>query len=133
VVISETREVLDSEGRADADALVLWQVAARAEVLLEAVASGMPSGPLLKALLGYLRNVVLTRITEEETALVEASRSFRQLSAAGSHYTRGEEPAGYEVSLNDVRRAQAEHLLLRGDIEDLAEAADVGTGFVDAR
>jgi uncharacterized protein (DUF2249 family) len=138
MMTSATLEVLDSEGRADADALVLWQVAARAEALLEALASGTPSQPPLQGLLGYLRNVVLTRITEEETALFEANRAFRHLPAAGSgdafsQQTRRGDPTGYEVSVNDILRAQAEHLLLRGDIEDLAEAAAAGTGIVDAR
>lgn len=125
-------EALDLEARADADALVLWQVTARAEAVLEALAGGMPSQEPLQALLGYLRNVVLTRITEEDTVLLAADRFARQPHGharvdADDHDTHGHEPTGHQVGVNDLQRARQEHLQLRGDIEDLAEAAHVGT------
>ena len=124
MTISTALEVLDPETRADADALVLWQVAARAAALLEALATGKPSQEPLQVLLGYLRNVVLARIAEEDTVLLEADKSRRIPSAP--HGGSDPEPAQQQIDLTHVRRARREHLLIRGDIEDLAQADDAG-------
>jgi uncharacterized protein (DUF2249 family) len=132
VTVSAGLEVLDTEARADADALVLWQVTARAEALLEALICGLPSQEPLHALLGYLRNVVLTRITEEDAELLHADRLAHQPHVHGRvdaerQDTDGHGPRDHQVGVNEVRRARQEHLQLRDDIEDLAEAADRGT------
>ena len=44
----------------------LWQATARAEELLDALATDRPPIQQLNALLGYLREVVLARIAEED-------------------------------------------------------------------
>ena len=112
---SAETQVADQETRADADALVLWQVAARADALLEAVAVNRPHQVALQSLLGYLRNVVLTRIAEEDTVLLQAYRTCTSTWSSTSQH----------IEADDLQRARQEHLLLRMDIEDLAEAADV--------
>lgn len=93
------------DNAADEDAQLLWQAAVRAETLLDDLAAGRSSAPALAALLGYLREVVLTRIAEEEGLLVLASGQ-----AGASH--------------PDIDRVRDEHLLLRDNIDDLAAAAD---------
>jgi hypothetical protein len=126
-------EALDPEARADADALVLWQVAARAAALLEALAAGKPSQEPLQVLLGYLRNVVLARIAEEDTVLLEADESLRIPPAPeGGWDLDPAQQEGHHIDLTDIRRARQEHLLIRGDIEDLAEAHDAGPSGLDA-
>ncbi len=90
---------------ADEDAQLLWQAAVRAETLLDNLAAGRSSAPALAALLGYLREVVLTRIAEEEGLLVVAS------GQAGTSHP-------------GIDRVREEHLLLRNTIDDLAAAAD---------
>jgi hypothetical protein len=89
----------------DLDAQLIWQVSARSEVLLTDLRAGRPAGPALRALVGYLRGVVLTRITDEDRRLV-----------ADAHQSPGL-----------VRALRREHLQLREDVEDLAQALADGT------
>lgn len=88
----------------DEDAQLLWQATARAEALLDDLAADRPSSQELAALLGFLREVVLARIVEEERDVFPALRH-----ADPTH--------------RDIDRLQHEHLLLREDIDDLAAAA----------
>jgi hypothetical protein len=91
---------------ADLDAQLLWQVTARSEELLHELQTGRPVSPTLRALLGYLREVVLTRIADQER---------RALSAPT--------PDGREV----LTMIRADHLQLREDVEELAQALGDGT------
>ncbi len=50
----------------DEDAVLLWQATARAEKFLDDLASGRSTAADLRALLNYLREVVVARIAEEE-------------------------------------------------------------------
>jgi hypothetical protein len=87
------------------DAQLVWQVSARSDALLADVRAGRPAAPALRALLGYLRAVVLTRIADEDRHLV-----------ADAHGTPG-----------PVSGLRAEHLELREDVEELAHALADGT------
>lgn len=88
-----------AEGR---DAVLLEQVAARADLLLRDLAAGRPAKPALRPLLEYLREVVLARICQCDSIV------FPGIVRSGPD--------------RDVERLRHEHLLLREDIEDLAAA-----------
>jgi uncharacterized protein (DUF2249 family) len=90
--------------REDLDAQLIWQVSARSEALLGDVRAGRPAAPALRALLGYLREVVLQRIADEDSRV-----------AARPH----EAPPV-------VAELRSEHLRLREDVEDLAQALGDG-------
>lgn len=92
--------------REDFDAQLVWQVSARCEELLEDVWAGRPAAPALRSLLGYLREVLLTRIADEEQRLISAPTL-----------------EGDSVR-SELRR---DHLQLREDVEDLAQALGDGT------
>ena len=96
----------DSTG-SDEDALLLWQATARAEELLDALATDRPPIQQLNALLGYLREVVLARIAEEDR------QAFPLLRRAAP---------------TSIDRLRQDHLRLRDDVDDLAVAAAAG-GF----
>ena len=85
----------------------LWQATARAEELLDALATDRPPIQQLNALLGYLREVVLARIAEEDR------QAFPLLRRAA--------PAS-------IDRLRQDHLLLCDDVDNLAVAAVAG-GF----
>jgi len=104
--VTDRRTAVDSDIPDNEDAQLLWQATARAEALLDDLAAGRPATPELSALLGYLRDVVLARITEEER---QAFPALRQADPSN--------PA--------IERLREDHLLLREDIEDLAAAATV--------
>ncbi|MCW2622979.1 MAG: hypothetical protein JWL64_2581, partial [Frankiales bacterium] len=89
---------------AGVDDLLLWEATARADALLADLTPGRTTKNGLVALLSYLREVVLARITEEDRYALPA------LSGRGS--------AGVAAE-----RLRLEHLALREDIEALAEAA----------
>ncbi len=91
-------------GAWDEDAELLWQATTRAEALLEDLDAGRPAAPELDALLGYLREVVLARITEEERYVFTALREA--------------DPAH-----PGIEQLHHDHLLLREDIDTLAAAA----------
>ena len=95
---------------ADLDAELLWQVPARADAILDAVASGAAHDVELAGLIGYLRHVVLARVGQHDAHVLPAMR------AAG--------PAGAAAAA--VLRAQ--HLALKESIEDVVEAASVTAG-----
>lgn len=86
----------------DRDAVLLEQVAARADLLLRDLAAGRPAELALRPLLGYLREVVLARICQCDSIV------FPGVVRSGPD--------------RDVERLRHEHLLLREDIEDLAAA-----------
>jgi hypothetical protein len=90
--------------REDLDAQLIWQVSARSEALLGDVRAGRPAAPALRALLGYLREVVLQRIADEDSRV-----------AASLHEVPGV-----------VAALRSEHLRLREDVEDLAQALGDG-------
>lgn len=94
----------DSTG-SDEDALLLWQATARAEELLDALATDRPPIQQLNALLGYLREVVLARVAEEDR------QAFPLLRRAA--------PAS-------IDRLRQDHLMLRDDVDDLAVTAAAG-------
>src|SRR5664280_361084 len=85
----------------------LWQATARAEELLDALATDRPPIQQLNALLGYLREVVLARIAEEDR------QAFPLLRRAA--------PAS-------IARLRQDHLLLCDDVDNLAVPAVAG-GF----
>ena len=89
----------------DEDVELLWQAIARAEALLEDLTAGQSTTAEFNALLGYLYEVVLARISEEERQLLPALRE------AGP------------TTRSDAERLQHDHLLLRDDVDDLAAAA----------
>ena len=100
-------------GGSDEDAELLWQATGRADALLEDLAAGRAPGQELGALLGYLREVVLARISEEERQVLPTLRQ-----ADPSHA--------------DADRLHQDHLQLRDDIDDLAAAAAArGSGDPD--
>ncbi len=88
----------------DEDAEILWQATARGDALMRDLARGRDSHADVEALLGYLREVVLTRISDEERHALPVLRRVR--------------PGAPE--LVELGR---QHLQLRGDVEDLASAA----------
>jgi len=99
---------LSAAGASDADdAQLLWQATARADALLGTLGTGRPTGQELSALLDYVREVLLARITEEERAVLPAL-------------------AATELAVSDVEQLRQEHLTLREDIDDLAAAAAHG-------
>lgn len=98
-----TQPVTDT-AREDTDVELLWQAAARAEALLEVLADGEPVTAPLRPFLGYLREVVLARIGEEERTVLPALRD-----------------AG--LSATDIDHLHQDHLALREAIDELAEAA----------
>lgn len=93
-----------SNGANDEDAELLWQATGRADALLDDLAAGRPPAAELSALLGYLREVVLTRIAEEERQVFPALRQV-------------------DPSHPDVDRLCQDHVLVRADVDDLAAAA----------
>ncbi|MEO6204065.1 MAG: hemerythrin domain-containing protein [Mycobacteriales bacterium] len=88
----------------DEDSELLWQAAARAEALLVDLQERRPTGSDLAGLLGYAREVVLARISDEESNVLPALRQ-----APGEH--------------PELDQLHEEHLRLRSDIDDLAAAA----------
>ncbi len=98
-----TQTVTDA-AREDTDAELLWQAAAHAEALLEVLADGEPVTAPLRPFLGYLREVVLARIGDEERAVLPALR-------------------GAGLSVADIDHLHEDHLALRAAIDKLAEAA----------
>lgn len=104
VVTDHATGAFDSNSSADEDAQLLWQATARAEALLEDLAAGRPAAQELGALLGYLREVVLARIAEEERRVFP---SLRQADPAHP----------------DLDRLHSDHVVLRDDIDELAAAA----------
>ena len=95
----ETPETLEGD-----DSDLLWQATARAEALLTDLQQERPSESDLAGLLGYAREVVLARITDEERTVFP---SLQQ--APGDH--------------PELDQLHQEHLRLRSDIDDLAAAA----------
>lgn len=87
------------------DVELLWQAIARAEAVLDDLDAGDSTTADFDALLGYLHEVVLARISEEERQL------FSLLREAG------------ETGQADAARLHDDHLLLRDDVDDLAAAA----------
>lgn len=95
----ETLERLERE-----DSELLWQAAARAEALLADLEEERPTESDLAGLLGYAREVVLARITDEERTVLPTLQQ-----APGDH--------------PELDQLHQEHLRLRSDIDDLAAAA----------
>lgn len=90
---------------ANEDIELLWQAIARAEALLEDLIADQPASADIAALLGYLYEVVLARASEEERQLLPVLRDGGPATGA------------------DAGRLERDHLLLRDDVDDLAEAA----------
>lgn len=88
----------------DEDATILWQATARADALMRDLARGRDSHADVEALLGYLREVVLRRISDEDRHALPVLRRAR--------------PDAPELA-----ELQHQHLQLRGDVDDLASAA----------
>jgi len=88
----------------DEDSELLWQVAARAEALLSDLEEQRPTKSDLAGLLGYVREVVLARITDEESTVLPTLEQ-----APGEH--------------PELDQLHEEHSRLRSDIDDLAAAA----------
>ncbi len=88
----------------DEDSELLWQAAARAEALLADLEEERPTESDLAGLLGYAREVVLARITDEESTVLPMLQQ-----APGDH--------------PELDQLHKEHLRLRSDIDDLAAAA----------
>lgn len=95
----------ENERLENEDIELLWQAIARAEALLEDVTAGQPIMAEFNALLGYLYEVVLARISEEERQLLPALRE-----------------TGPDTRIL-AERLQHDHLLMRDDVDDLAAAA----------
>ena len=93
----------------DEDAQLLWQATARADALMRDLARGKDPQADLEALLGYLREVVLARISDEDRHALPVLRQ-----------TPGAHPA--------LDQLAQEHLQLRSDLDDLAEAAQGHSG-----
>lgn len=87
------------------DVELLWQAIARAEALLDEVTASQSPTAEFSALLGYLHDVVLARVSEEERELLPALRD-----------------AGFTARC-DADRLEHDHLLLRDDVDALAAAA----------
>lgn len=85
----------------DEDAQILWQATARADALMRDLARGQDSHAEVDALLGYLREVLLARISDEDRHALPVLRQ-----AAGDH-----------PELDELER---QHLQLRSDVDDLA-------------
>lgn len=88
----------------DEDAKILWQPTARADALMRDLARGRDDQADVGALLGYLREVVLTRISDEDRHALPVLRRLRPDSP-------------------ELLELQRQHLQLRGDVDDLAAAA----------
>jgi uncharacterized protein (DUF2249 family) len=88
----------------DEDVRILWQATARADALMADLARGRDTDGDLASFLGFLREVVLARITDEDRHILPALRA----------------QAGSETVLQELAQ---QHLQLRSDIEDLASAA----------
>lgn len=88
----------------DEDSELLWQAASRAEALLSDLEEERPAELDLAGLLGYVREVVLARISDEERNVLPTL-----LEAPGDH--------------PELDQLHQEHLRLRSDIDDLAAAA----------
>ena len=88
----------------DEDVRMLWQATARADGLMADLARGRDTDDDLASLLGFLREVVLARITDQDRHVLPALRA----------------QAGNEAVLQDTT---TQHLQLRNDIEDLASGA----------
>jgi len=91
------------------DARLLWQATARADALMRDLARGRPTAADLEALLGYLREVVLARVSDEDRHALPALRQ-----APGPH--------------PELDQLDQQHLELRSDVEDLAAAAQGHSG-----
>jgi uncharacterized protein (DUF2249 family) len=87
------------------DVELLWQAIARAEALLEEVPASQSPTRQFRALLGYLHDVVLARVSEEEREILPALRD-----------------AGF-TARSDADRLERDHLLMRDDVDSLAAAA----------
>ncbi len=92
------------EGLEGEDSELLWQATARAEALLTDLEDGRPTESDLAGLLGYVRDVVLVRITDEDRTVLPTLQQ-----APGDH--------------PELDQLHQEHLSLRSDIDDLAAAA----------
>ena len=88
----------------DEDTCILWQATARADALMADLARGRDTVEDLDVLLGFLREVVLARITDEDRHVLSALR----------------QNPGNDAVLEELAR---QHLQLRSDIEDLAAAS----------
>jgi uncharacterized protein (DUF2249 family) len=88
----------------DEDVKILWQATARADALMRDLARGRDSQPDVEALLDYLREVVLTRISDEDRHVLPVLRRAR--------------PDAPELA-----ELQRQHLQLRSDVDDLAAGA----------
>ncbi len=88
----------------DEDTRILWEATARADAFMADLARGRDTGGDLEALLGFLREVVLARITDEDRHILPELR---------------QQPGNADLLDNLARQ----HLQLRDDIEDLAAAA----------
>lgn len=103
-MIDNTRPLSVSDSSQDEDAQLLWQATARAEALLECIEAGQPTAEELGALLGFLHEVVVARISEEDRYLLPSMP-----------------PALVDEATID--QLHDDHLALRGDIDDLAACA----------
>lgn len=88
----------------DEDARLLWQATARADALMRNLARGQDSQAEVEALLGYLREVLLARIADEDRHVLPVLR----------------QTAGGVPELDELER---QHLQLRSDVDDLAAAS----------
>lgn len=88
----------------DEDASILWQATARGDALMRDLARGRDIRADVEALLGYLREVVLMRIADEDRHALPVLRRAH--------------PDAPELAA-----LQRQHLQLRSDIDDLASAA----------
>jgi hemerythrin HHE cation binding domain-containing protein len=70
---------------AEVHMLLLWQVTARAEELLTAVANGRPPAAELAALAGYARAEVLRQVSDEEALLFRAAPAREVAGLARDH------------------------------------------------
>jgi uncharacterized protein (DUF2249 family) len=92
------------ESLAEEDSHLLWEATTRAEALLADLDTGRSTESDLAGLLGYAREVVLARITDEERTVLPTLQQ-----APGDH--------------PELDQLHQDHLRLRGDIDDLAAAA----------
>ncbi len=91
----------------DRDAILLWQVAARGQAVLEDLQAGRSPGSGLASLNGFLLEVVTTRIADQDRELYPLLREARTWQQV-------------------VDRLEADHRDLTQDVEDLAAAAEGG-------
>lgn len=86
------------------DSRLLWQATARADEVMRDLARGKDTHADIEALLGFLREVLLARVTDEDRHVLPTLRR-----APGAHL--------------DLDQLEQQHLRLRSDIDDLAAAA----------